>query len=185
MGLPQEILIPDFSPEKIATIAEEFAYKEKGCTFENGLWDTLKNHIRERYEDLSSAGNGRLARKLVENADRWREERVFGAALTASQSQGVREAEGDDDPRCFIASDFNMNAKLVEEQLKLEVEKDILDLIGMEVSSSEQTCSSSKSSRAFTLTYETASQFLRRRRPSSSKLEQKCVTLKRLVIAQH
>ena len=62
---------------------------------------------------------------------------MFGTVLASGgssqgDSQGSEAAATGPDARCFIESDFNMNAKLVEEQLKLEVEKDILDLIGME-----------------------------------------------------
>jgi SpoVK/Ycf46/Vps4 family AAA+-type ATPase len=61
-----------------------------------------------------------------------------------SASQPIDAEEGEDGAagggggmllekeRCFVASDFNMDAKLVEEQLKQEVDRDINDLIGME-----------------------------------------------------
>jgi SpoVK/Ycf46/Vps4 family AAA+-type ATPase len=149
ISLPRQVHIADYSPEKVATIAEDLARVEKDCSFEEGLWEKLAAHIAERYEDMGNAGNGRLARKLVENADRWREERVFsstmrtgGAAAAASQSLSQGEADGgaaasaavaeEVTARCFIASDFNMDAKLVQEQLKGEVDKDIQDLIGMD-----------------------------------------------------
>ena len=101
-----------------------------------------REHIAERYEDLGIAGNARLARKLIENADRWREERMFGAMMggggsSASQPLDADEEEeggrGEEAARVFVASDFNMDEKLVEEQLKSEVDRDIRDLIGMEV----------------------------------------------------
>ena len=136
ISLPRQVHIADYSPEKVATIAEDLARVEKDCSFEDGLWEKLAAHIGERYEDMTNAGNGRLARKLVENADRWREERVFSSTMRTggSQSQGdsdsapVEEATA----RCFIASDFNMDEKMVQEKLKAEVDKDIQDLIGMD-----------------------------------------------------
>jgi hypothetical protein len=124
--------IPDFSPVKLATIAEDIAREEKGCTFEDQLWEKLAEHIGERYEDIGAAGNARLSRKLIENADRWREDRVF-SAMMAVGSGGVDLGEEAADTQTFIASDFNMEAKLVEEKLKIEVDKDIRRLIGMDV----------------------------------------------------
>ena len=127
ISLPRQVNIADFPPEKVATIAEDLARVEKDCTFEDGLWEKLSHHISERYDDMGTAGNARLARKLVENAERWREERVFGAAMAMGS-----QADGEGVSREFIASDFNMDAKLTEERLKVEVDRDIQDLIGME-----------------------------------------------------
>lgn len=65
--------------------------------------------------------------------------RTGGASASQSQSDGdgamstpASAAAEDATTRCFIASDFNMDAKLVQEQLKVEVDRDIQDLIGMD-----------------------------------------------------
>ena len=104
ISLPRQVNIADYSPEKVATIAEELARVEKDCEFEEGLWEKLAHHIGERYEDMGTAGNARLARKLVESAERWREERVFSSAMKGAGGGAVGGGGGSQGSQSGVAA---------------------------------------------------------------------------------
>lgn len=116
----------DYSPSQLVRICHTFATEEKNCTFAAGLAEQLEKHIADVYEDLSSAGNAKLARALVEKADRVREDRVFNSIM-AEASAGA----GADSARELIADDFSIGATMVEVHLKHKIDAEIQDLVGM------------------------------------------------------
>jgi SpoVK/Ycf46/Vps4 family AAA+-type ATPase len=115
----------DFSPAQLVRICERYATEEKNCTFAPGLTEQLEKHIADVYDDLSSAGNGNLARELVDKADRIREDRVFSSIM------GEGGGAAADNPRELIADDFAIGATMVEVQLKDKIDAEIQDLVGM------------------------------------------------------
>ena len=42
ISVPRQVHIPNFSAATVATIAEDLARVEKGCCFEEGLWEKLR-----------------------------------------------------------------------------------------------------------------------------------------------
>jgi hypothetical protein len=46
MSISREVHIPDFTPEKVAIMAEEYARAKHDCQFEDGLWTKLMKFIR-------------------------------------------------------------------------------------------------------------------------------------------
>ena len=95
----------DYSPAQLVRICETYAAEEKNCTFAPGLSEQLEKHIADVYEDLSSAGNAKLARALVEKADRVREDRVFNSIMGEGNEEGRA-----DSTRQLIADDFAIGA---------------------------------------------------------------------------
>ena len=113
----------DYSPAQLVTIAKNYA-REKQCSFEPGLGEKLAKHIKDIYEDMSSAGNGTLAKQLVDKANLRREDRVFGSIMG--------DAPAATDPRMLTADDFAIGATMVEMQLKDKIDAEIQDLVGLE-----------------------------------------------------
>eukprot|EP01043_Picozoa_sp_COSAG02_P013867 COSAG02_NODE_561_length_20308_cov_42.799495_12_plen_2050_part_00 len=116
----------DYSPAQLVRICNTFATEKKNCKFAPGLAEQLEKHIADVYEDLSSAGNAKLARALVEKADRVREDRVFNSIMGEGN-----DGAGADSARQLIADDFAIGATMVEVQLKDKIDAEIQDLVGM------------------------------------------------------